>query len=132
MWRAGPSVTFSTASEKFRRGPVCGLCGPRGRPPRSRVVAEEAEFAYKDLAAVVDMLTASTSPVERRAEVFLSGPRNRLLPIEIEERIRAVRNGSVTLVRTMVHMDEPDHKPYRAMTQGWFSPGNLSYFIHRP
>jgi RNA-splicing ligase RtcB len=27
-------------------------------------VAEEAEFAYKDLAAVVDMLTASTSPVE--------------------------------------------------------------------
>jgi RNA-splicing ligase RtcB len=34
------------------------------------VVAEEAEFAYKDLAAVVDMLTASTSP--RRVGSFTS------------------------------------------------------------
>jgi len=63
MWRAGPSVIFSTASEKSG-GPLCGPCGPRGGPLRSRVVAEEAEFAYKDFAAVVDMLTASTSPVE--------------------------------------------------------------------
>ena len=68
---------------------------------------------------------ADVFEVARHPEVFLSGPRNQLLPIEIEERIRAIRNGSVTLVRTMVHMDEPDHKPYRAMTQGWFSPGNL-------
>ena len=35
----------------------------------------------------------------------------------------------MTLVRTMVHMDEPDHKPYRAMTQGWFSPGNLRRLV---
>jgi hypothetical protein len=32
------------------------------------VVAEEAEFPYKDLAAVVDMLTASTSPVDPNAD----------------------------------------------------------------
>jgi len=49
MWRAGPSVIFSTASEKSG-GPLCGPCGPRGGPLRSRVVAEEAEFAYKDFA----------------------------------------------------------------------------------
>ena len=72
---------------------------------------------------------ADVFEVARHPEVFLSGPRNQLLPIEIEERIRAVRNGSVTLVRTMVHMDEPDHKPYRAMTQGWFSPGNLRRLV---
>jgi cytochrome P450 len=71
-----------------------------------------------------DVLEAARHP-----EVFLSEPRNQLLPIEIEERIRAIRNGSVTLVRTMVHMDEPDHKPYRAMTQGWFSPGNLRRLV---
>jgi hypothetical protein len=59
---------FSTASEKSWRGPLCGPCRPRGRPPRNRVVAEEAEFPYKDLAAVVDMLTASTSPVDPNAD----------------------------------------------------------------
>jgi hypothetical protein len=39
------------------------LRAARRAASKSRV-AEEAEFAYKDLAAVVDMLTASTSPVE--------------------------------------------------------------------
>ncbi len=72
---------------------------------------------------------ADVLEIAKHPEVFLSGPRNQLLPIEIEERIRAIRNGSVTIVRTMVHMDEPDHKPYRAMTQGWFSPGNLRRLV---
>jgi cytochrome P450 len=62
---------------------------------------------------------ADVLEIARHPEVFLSGPRNQLLPIEMEERIRAIRSGSVTIVRTMVHMDEPDHKPYRSMTQGW-------------
>lgn len=71
-----------------------------------------------------DLLEVAKNPA-----VFLSEPRNQLLPIEMEERIRAIRNGSVTLVRTMVHMDEPDHKAYRAMTQGWFAPGNLKRVV---
>lgn len=68
---------------------------------------------------------ADVLEVAKNPTVFLSEPRNQLIPIVIEERIRAIRNGSVTLARTMVHMDEPDHRPYRAMTQGWFAPGNL-------
>ncbi len=33
--------------------------------------------------------------------------------------------GSPHLLRTLIHMDAPDHPKYRALTQGWFMPQNL-------
>jgi cytochrome P450 len=67
--------------------------------------------------------------VVQQPDVFLSAPRNTLLPIPLEETIRGIRDGRVILVRTMVHMDEPDHAMYRKMTQGWFQPGNLRRLV---
>jgi cytochrome P450 len=33
--------------------------------------------------------------------------------------------GGPQLVRTIVHMDDPDHQKYRQLTQSWFMPGQL-------
>jgi cytochrome P450 len=33
--------------------------------------------------------------------------------------------GSPHLLRTLIHMDEPDHMKYRVLTQAWFLPQNL-------
>ena len=47
------------------------------------------------------------------------------MDITAENYIKEFTGGSHLLVRTLVHMDNPDHKIYRAMTQSWFSPPNL-------
>ena len=47
------------------------------------------------------------------------------MDIPTEEAIREFTGGSHLLVRTLVHMDNPDHQTYRALTQKWFSPPNL-------
>lgn len=62
--------------------------------------------------------------VERQPEIFLSGPRLELFSIEQEDKIRAA-TGSSAVSRTMLHMDGPEHRAYRGMSQGWFMPANL-------
>jgi cytochrome P450 len=47
------------------------------------------------------------------------------MDINAENYIKEFTGGSHLLVRTLVHMDNPDHRVYRAMTQSWFSPPNL-------
>jgi cytochrome P450 len=48
----------------------------------------------------------------------------------MEERVRKITGGP-NLVRSLVQMDAPDHPKYRALTQGWFMPGNLMKFEPR-
>lgn len=64
--------------------------------------------------------------VSRQNSLFLSGARSpTLVNREVDAKIRQAMGGSPHLLRTLIHMDAPDHPKYRAMTQAWFMPQNL-------
>ena len=65
------------------------------------------------------------SEIELKNDFFINHPRTTLMDITAENYIKEFTGGSHLLVRTLVHMDNPDHKIYRSMTQSWFSPPNL-------
>ena len=65
------------------------------------------------------------SDIELKNDFFINHPRTTLMDITAENYIKEFTGGSHLLVRTLVHMDNPDHKIYRSMTQSWFSPPNL-------
>ncbi len=59
--------------------------------------------------------------VERDNKTWLAAPRLTLVPRDIEDTIIAqwgVRTGPV---RTLLDMDEPDHRKFRGLTQSWFN-----------
>ena len=62
--------------------------------------------------------------VELDNETFLNDPRLTLATVADEERIMALTGGN-KLTRNLVSMDNPDHKHFRAMTQGYFSPKHM-------
>jgi cytochrome P450 len=64
---------------------------------------------------------ADVMEVERDNQRFLSAPRP-LLATEVAEQL-AIEKGEV--LRTLIHMDEPDHKAYRAVAATWFQPNSL-------
>src|SRR5262245_33525935 len=63
---------------------------------------------------------ADVAEIERQNETFLNDPRLVLQPISVEQAI-----GGSSHFRTLVSMDNPDHRTYRSMTQAWFMPPNL-------
>jgi cytochrome P450 len=64
---------------------------------------------------------ADVLEVERDNARFLSAPRPLLQSVEAERQVEA--EGSP--LRTLIHMDEPDHRAYRAIAADWFHPGSL-------
>ncbi|OBB99637.1 MULTISPECIES: cytochrome P450 [unclassified Gordonia (in: high G+C Gram-positive bacteria)] len=62
--------------------------------------------------------------IERAQQQWIAAPRTVLRTIEREESIRRV-TGSSQPMHSMMHMDEPDHRKYRRITQEWFMPPNL-------
>lgn len=63
--------------------------------------------------------------ISRQNDTFLNGPRAVLATIPEEEQVKAFTGGSHLLLRTLIHMDNPDHKVFRGLTQEWFQPKNL-------
>lgn len=63
--------------------------------------------------------------IEKRHDIFLNAPRTQLTSIESEDMVMRVTGGSHILLRTLVHMDDPDHARFRLLTQSWFMPPNL-------
>jgi len=60
--------------------------------------------------------------VSRQHDIFHNGERaTALVPRATDDRVRALTRGSPHLIRTPVHMDEPEHPYYRAITQAWFT-----------
>lgn len=60
--------------------------------------------------------------VSRQHDIFHNGDRaTALVPRATDENVRALTRGSPHLIRTPVHMDEPEHPRYRAITQAWFT-----------
>ncbi|WP_085808949.1 cytochrome P450 [Sphingomonas sp. TZW2008] len=68
---------------------------------------------------------ADIKRVELDTETFLNDPRLTLSPIADEERVKALTGGSDKLTRNLVSMDNPDHRHFRAMTQGYFSAKHM-------
>ncbi|MBI1179161.1 MAG: cytochrome P450 [Alphaproteobacteria bacterium] len=69
---------------------------------------------------------ADIMEIERQNEKFHNWPRPVLQSIAQEEAVRAFTGGSEVLLRTLIHMDNPDHRVFRAISQDWFQPRNLN------
>jgi cytochrome P450 len=64
--------------------------------------------------------------ISRQNALFSNGDRNPVITTKaMDEQVRAMMGGSPHLLRTLIHMDEPDHMKYRTLTQAWFMPANL-------
>lgn len=59
--------------------------------------------------------------VERNTKVWLNAPRLTLLPAWFEDRTIAQFGSRTGPVRTLLDMDEPDHRKHRQLTQSWFN-----------
>jgi cytochrome P450 len=70
---------------------------------------------------------ADVMEIERDNHRFLSAPRPLLAPEAAE--MLAEQRGNV--LRTLIHMDEPDHKAYRAIAAAWFQPNALKRMEER-
>jgi cytochrome P450 len=72
------------------------------------------------------------SKIIRQHELFHSGDRaHTLVPRASDEMARALTGGSPHPIRTLVHMDEPDHLKYRRITQFWFTQQKVGSLEHR-
>jgi cytochrome P450 len=64
--------------------------------------------------------------ISRQNDLFHNGDRSpTMISQDADKRVREMMGGSPHLLRTLIHMDAPDHPKYRALTQGWFMPQNL-------
>jgi cytochrome P450 len=64
--------------------------------------------------------------ISRQNELFHNGDRSpTIISQAADKQVREMMGGSPHLLRTLIHMDAPDHPKYRALTQGWFMPQNL-------
>ena len=68
---------------------------------------------------------ADIKRVELDTDTFLNDPRLTLTTIADEERVKAITGGDGKLTRNLVSMDNPDHRHFRAMTQGYFSAKHM-------
>ncbi|MFM8847824.1 MAG: cytochrome P450 [Actinomycetota bacterium] len=66
--------------------------------------------------------SADIFEIEARNQIFLNEPR----PVlgSIEDDARAGKSGG--LLRTLIHVDDPEHRELRGVTQEWFLPKNLA------
>jgi cytochrome P450 len=64
--------------------------------------------------------------VSRQNDLFHNGDRSpTIVSQEADRQVREMMGGSPHLLRTLIHMDAPDHLKYRLLTQAWFMPQNL-------
>jgi cytochrome P450 len=60
--------------------------------------------------------------ISRQNELFHNGDRaTTLVTRTADQKVRSLTGGSPHLIRTLVHMDAPDHFRYRRITQAWFA-----------
>jgi len=73
---------------------------------------------------------ADIKTVEGDKGLFINDPRPILAP-QLTEAVVQHLSGRRHLVRSLVQMDDPDHRRYRALTQSWFMGRNLRRLEHR-
>ena len=72
-------------------------------------------------------MPACTSSLERHPEVYTNEPEAILAP----EQIIAARQASGVDIRTLIHMDDPDHGKYRRLTNDWVKPASIRHMNDR-
>ncbi len=68
---------------------------------------------------------ADVIEVERQQDLFLNAPRQRLLSIEFETRVKEAMAGKPNLTKSMHLFDGAEHKAYRDITAQWFMPRQI-------
>jgi cytochrome P450 len=69
--------------------------------------------------------------IELLNDKFLNEPRSVLMNIDAEHQLASMwggpdpKTGRVSPFRTLIDMDNPDHRGMRGLTQSWFMPANL-------
>lgn len=69
--------------------------------------------------------------IERQANIFHNGDRSTVL---IPERMLRAVEGAIQsphLTRSVVNMDDHEHRAFRSLTQSWFMPGNVKKLSER-
>jgi hypothetical protein len=74
---------------------------------------------------------ADISEIEKQNTLFINEPRQNLVPKEVEDATLAVLGKRTAAVRTIIDMDEPDHRKYRSVTQSWFLGSGVARFQGR-
>src|ERR1700744_1331464 len=75
--------------------------------------------------------SADILEIERLNDKFLTEPRSTLMNKQTEHDLASMwggpdpKTGRVSPFRTLIDMDNPDHRAYRGLTQAWFMPANL-------
>ncbi|MFM7872583.1 MAG: cytochrome P450, partial [Actinomycetota bacterium] len=66
--------------------------------------------------------SADIFDIEARNQIFLNEPR----PVlgRVEDDARRADNGD--MLRTLIHVDDPEHRDLRGVTAEWFLPKNLA------
>jgi cytochrome P450 len=65
--------------------------------------------------------------VERRPADFTNAP----MPVLGSDQQLALRAAEGAQIRTLIHMDEPDHGKYRSLTADWFKPASMRRMTER-
>ena len=65
--------------------------------------------------------------IEQSAQRFLAAPRT-ILFNELAESAFVQLTGKTPPVRPLTHMDDPEHRVYRAITQAFFAPANIQKY----
>jgi cytochrome P450 len=97
------------AVELHARGPIHRIDQP-GYQPFLAVIGHDA---------VLD--------IERRPDEFTNEP----IPILGSDEQLAMRARGTGEIRTLIHMDEPDHAKYRKLTNDWFKPASIRRLTDR-
>lgn len=92
--------------------------------PVGRVELEDFE-PFRVVTRYADILAISRQP-----DIFRNGERaTALVPRATEQRVRALTGGSPHLIRTLVHMDAPDHPEFRKIAQAWFAQQGITALL---
>ncbi len=66
--------------------------------------------------------------IEKQNTLFINEPRQNLVPRQVEDATLALMGKRTAAVRTMIDMDEPDHRKYRNVAQSWFLGSGVTRF----
>jgi cytochrome P450 len=113
--RLGRLITSPKAYAK-RKTLLAGLRWLRANLPLGRAEAQGFDPFW------VVTRHADVSDIIRQHGLFHNGDRpHTLVPRASDDMARTLTGGSPHPIRTLVHMDEPDHSKYRRITQSWFT-----------
>ncbi len=71
------------------------------------------------------------SEIEKQNTLFINEPRQNFVPKDVEDFTIAAMGKRTAAVRTIIDMDEPDHRKYRSVTQSWFLGPGVAKFQGR-